>query len=259
MPASSRASRTPRSPMTKAVFPRHPSRLSMDAVATPEVRTSSGRAAMPSRSSLPATSPGVRLELFVRNRILAPRRRTSGSASTAPATGRSPRYTTPSRSMNRASYRSTSEPITEVPRAPGRSSLDASERLPIFRRPRPHGDGELQMRDGPRALPGPGAGQGQPEVRVVVHRVDLDGLGELAAGPRGPAGQVQGPPEGLPDRSLLRLQELRLPEEHGRLMRMAGSQELPGAFDEVVHAARSDVTGTLHGGLPSPIKDICLR
>src|SRR5439155_16819002 len=78
---------------------------SIAAVAIPDVRTSSAEAPTPRPASLVATSAGVPLELFVKNRTGIPSDRTPSSASGAAATAWSPRYTTPSRSTNKASYR----------------------------------------------------------------------------------------------------------------------------------------------------------
>src|SRR6266511_2779369 len=129
------------------------------------------------------------------------------------------RYSTPSRSSRTASYRSTSASEPAGRSVPGRSVPDwsvpgwsvpgssvpgwsvpgwsipsasitgkgsprqAGQGALVVLDPGAHGDGQLEVRDGAGSLARPLAGQGQREVRVVVHGVDGDGLGELPAGP----------------------------------------------------------------------------
>src|SRR5438309_10846863 len=131
--------------------------------------------------------------------------------------------------MKSASYRSASFTW---------SLADLSQRLAIGFDARAHGDGELQVRDGPRALACAGAGEGQPEVRVVVDRIELYGLGELPASPSRPAGKVERTAERLPDRSLVRFEEFGLSEQHGGLVRMAVLEEMAGPLQELVGSWR---------------------
>src|SRR5437764_3079146 len=109
--------------------------------------------------------------------------------------------------MRRASYRSNTASAISV--TAGRSAGQALQGLSVFLGPGPHGDGELQVGDRARSLPGPRTRERQTEVGIVVHGIDLDRLGELPAGGSHPAGEVQRPAQCLPDRSLLRLEDLR--------------------------------------------------
>src|SRR5438876_947709 len=111
---------------------------------------------------------------------------------------------------------------------PGRVALtrtcspgQASQGALVVLDARTHGDREFQVGDRAGPLARPLTGQGEPEVRVVVHRVDRDSLGELPACPRRLAAHEQGPPERLPDRALLRLHQPGAGEQHRRLVRVA--------------------------------------
>src|SRR5438067_645046 len=130
--------------------------------------------------------------------------------------------------MKSASYRSAS--VTG-------SFADPGQSLPIRIDAGTHGDGELQVGDGPGPFARSRAGEGQPEVRVVVDGIDLHGLGELPASSSRPAREVQGPTEGLADRTLVGLEQLRLTEQHGRLVRVSAPQEFPSPLQELVGSA----------------------
>jgi len=71
-------------------------------------------------------------------------------------------------------------------------------------------------------------------VRVVVDGIDGHGLGELAPGPGPPPGHVEGSAEGLTDRTLLRLRQLGLLQDHHGLVRVAGGQEVQPLDQEFV-------------------------
>src|SRR3990172_8988395 len=76
------------------------------------------------------------------------------------------------------------------------------------------------MPDRARPSARPLTGQGEREVGVVVRRVDLHRLGELAARVLGQPRHEQRPAERLPDRRLLRLEPLGAPEHDRGLMGM---------------------------------------
>src|SRR6266511_2938065 len=112
--------------------------------------------------------------------------------------------------------------------------------------PGTHGDGQLEVRDGAGSLTRPLAAQGQREVRVVVHGVDGDGLGELPAGPRGAPAHEQGATQGLADRGLLRLHEPGPRQEHRGLMGMPVLQEPAPLAEQLVRGLALD-----RGAIPS--------
>src|SRR4029079_18431959 len=71
------------------------------------------------------------------------------------------------------------------------SRAEPAEGFLVLLVPRSHGEGELQVGDRACPLPGLGARERQAEVCVVVDRIDLERLRELAAGGGGggPAGE----------------------------------------------------------------------
>ena len=64
------------------------------------------------------------------------------------------------------------------------------------------------MPPGPGPITGAEQAQAEPEVGVVVHRVELQDLLELRPGGLDPLGAEVGPGQGLPDRALVGLDEL---------------------------------------------------
>src|SRR5262245_38544552 len=193
MPASASASTRPSSPTTNA------DRTSRDAsrvaVARAEVTTSTSATSTPTDASRSATSAGVRLALFVTNASPLPAARSCSTASGAPAIGSGHRYRTPSRSRRIASY--------------GSASTSGGEPLGgphVVRDVRAQHDGELGVPAGPRSLARALAREREREVRVVVRRVQLHRLRELATRARRPAARVERAAERLADRRFLGLE-----------------------------------------------------
>src|SRR5439155_20834666 len=104
--------------------------------------------------------------------------------------------------------------------------------------------------------------QREPEVRVVVDRIDGDGLGELAPGPRHPSRLVQGSAQRLADRSLLGLDELGLRKQHRGLMWMPFCEEPAGLAEQAVRRLlrfRRAIGSGCHASHRSPVFCSILR
>src|SRR3982751_4791800 len=113
--------------------------------------------------------------------------------STAPSMMASPRQTTPSRSRANAAYRSRNVGMA-LPYLLGQparrlcsscSAGEAPEGVAVGLDLGTHGDGDLEVADGGRPVPGLRPAQAEAEVRVVVGGIDLDGGGELLLRPAG--------------------------------------------------------------------------
>ena len=80
-------------------------------------------------------------------------------------------------------------------------------------------------------------------MRVVVHRIDLQGLRELAPRTVVAAGVAQGARKGLANGALLGLDELRTVEQHGRLDIMFEPAGTTGYEDLARDAVRLTILG----------------
>src|SRR5437660_12893035 len=102
----------------------------------------------------------------------AARKRTTASA--APGRGLSPSHTTPSRSRTTAGAR----PLVVVIRLGRR----LAQGVPIGLLVGPHDGGHLEVSPGAGPVAGAQQAQAEPEVGIVVHRVELEHLLELRPG-----------------------------------------------------------------------------
>src|SRR6266540_436399 len=222
-PAVSSASTTPGPAHASTRAPRASEALSSSAAASALVNTAAGSAAIPAPVSLVTTSPTVWLELFDRNTTPSPAERKVATASAAPGTDWLPRHTTPSRSQQTTGGRPDADTSAGW-------LADLRQRVAVLLE-RAHRDGQLQVAARTIEVTDAEKREPEPEVRVVVHRVDLDRSLELGLrGGEPPAPEI-GAPERLANRALLRL-EIAGPLEGDRGGMRVGARQQPTAFLE---------------------------
>src|SRR4051812_14786798 len=223
------ASTTPGPLQARTFEPGARSAASRSAAARALVSTSDGSASTPIRASFSTYPATGRLELLVMNPTASPAARNRATAPAAPGSAPPPSHSTPSRSSTTAG--AASETVT----ASDRRRLAESVLVGLV--VGPHDRGDLQVPQGSGPVTGPEQAQPEPEVGVVVHRVELEDLLELHPGRLHPLRPVIGPGQGLPDRSLVRLEVAGPFQGHDGRVAVTGIKQSAALLEAVVGLA----------------------